>query len=105
MSDYHINLFYSEEDGGYIADISRPEVVLGLWENAGTSSARQRGMVGDGSDAREDYPDPAISPGHLCHKRIRERPVHLTFMPWDGRALFADQTTHPDYGSAASATN
>jgi predicted RNase H-like HicB family nuclease len=21
MSDYHINLFYSEEDGGYIADI------------------------------------------------------------------------------------
>ncbi len=22
MSDYHVNLFYSEEDGGYIADIS-----------------------------------------------------------------------------------
>ncbi len=21
MSDYHINLFYSEEDGGYVADI------------------------------------------------------------------------------------
>jgi predicted RNase H-like HicB family nuclease len=21
MSDYHINLFYSEEDGGYIADV------------------------------------------------------------------------------------
>ena len=21
MSDYHINIFYSEEDGGYIADI------------------------------------------------------------------------------------
>jgi predicted RNase H-like HicB family nuclease len=22
MSDYHINIFYSDEDGGYIADIS-----------------------------------------------------------------------------------
>ena len=22
MSDYHVNIFYSEEDGGYIADIS-----------------------------------------------------------------------------------
>jgi len=22
MKDYHINIFYSEEDGGYIADIS-----------------------------------------------------------------------------------
>jgi len=21
MSDYHVNIFYSEEDGGYIADI------------------------------------------------------------------------------------
>jgi len=21
MADYHINIFYSEEDGGYIADI------------------------------------------------------------------------------------
>jgi len=25
MSDYHINIFYSEEDGGYIADI--PDLV------------------------------------------------------------------------------
>lgn len=26
MSDYHINLFYSDEDGGYIADIPDLEV-------------------------------------------------------------------------------
>jgi len=25
MADYHINIFYSEEDGGYIADIPDPE--------------------------------------------------------------------------------
>jgi len=25
MSDYHINIFYSEEDGGYVADI--PDLV------------------------------------------------------------------------------
>ena len=25
MSDYHVNIFYSEEDGGYIADI--PDLV------------------------------------------------------------------------------
>ena len=26
MADYHINIFYSEEDGGYIADI--PDLVV-----------------------------------------------------------------------------
>jgi predicted RNase H-like HicB family nuclease len=26
MADYHINIFYSEEDGGYIADIPDLEV-------------------------------------------------------------------------------
>jgi predicted RNase H-like HicB family nuclease len=26
MKDYHINIFYSEEDGGYIADIPDPEM-------------------------------------------------------------------------------
>ena len=25
MADYHINIFYSEADGGYIADIPDPE--------------------------------------------------------------------------------
>lgn len=44
MSDYHINIFYSEEDGGYIADIpdleacsafgETPEVALAEVERA-----------------------------------------------------------------------
>lgn len=44
MSDYHINIFYSEEDGGYIADIpdlescsafgDTPEEALAEVENA-----------------------------------------------------------------------
>jgi len=44
MSDYHINIFYSEEDGGYIADIpdldscsafgETPEQALGEVEKA-----------------------------------------------------------------------
>ena len=44
MSDYHINIFYSEEDGGYIADIpdlpscsafgATPEEVLAEVERA-----------------------------------------------------------------------
>ena len=25
MGDYHINIFYSDEDGGYIADIPDPD--------------------------------------------------------------------------------
>lgn len=44
MSDYHINIFYSEEDGGYIADIpdlescstfgQTPEAALGKVKRA-----------------------------------------------------------------------
>ena len=28
MKDYHINIFYSEEDGGYIADIPDLSAVI-----------------------------------------------------------------------------
>ena len=56
MSDYHINVFYSDEDGGYIADIpdlqacsafgSTPQEVLSevlLAKEAWLASARDRG--------------------------------------------------------------
>ncbi|HEY6198486.1 MAG TPA: type II toxin-antitoxin system HicB family antitoxin [Candidatus Binatia bacterium] len=56
MSDYHINIFYSEEDGGYIADIpdleacsafgATPEEALRELETAKKAwleSARQAG--------------------------------------------------------------
>jgi len=32
LSDYHVNLFYSEEDGGYIADIPDLEACSGFGE-------------------------------------------------------------------------
>jgi len=34
MKDYHINIFYSDDDGGYIADIPDLERVL-LWQDPG----------------------------------------------------------------------
>ena len=56
MSDYHINIFYSEEDGGYIADIpdldscsaygETPEKALaevGQAKQAWLAAARQAG--------------------------------------------------------------
>lgn len=56
MSDYHINIFYSEEDGGYIADIpdleacsafgETPELALAEVERAKKAwieTAREKG--------------------------------------------------------------
>ena len=58
MSDYHINIFYSEEDGGYIADIpdlescsgfgSTPEEALAEVEKAKAAwlqAAREKGKA------------------------------------------------------------
>ncbi len=58
MSDYHINIFYSEEDGGYIADIpdlescsafgNTPEEALAEVEKAKAAwlqAARETGKV------------------------------------------------------------
>lgn len=35
MRDYHINIFYSEEDGGYIADIPDLEACAAFGETPG----------------------------------------------------------------------
>ena len=35
MSDYHINIFYSDEDGGYIADIPDLDACSAFGETAG----------------------------------------------------------------------
>jgi predicted RNase H-like HicB family nuclease len=66
MTDYHINIFYSDEDGGYIADIpdldscsgfgSTPEQALAEVEQAKQAwldAARQSG---------KPIPPPAIAP-------------------------------------------
>lgn len=34
MKDYHINIFYSEEDGGYIADVPDLAACSAFWETA-----------------------------------------------------------------------
>jgi len=34
MRDYHINIFYSDEDGGYIADIPDLEACSVFWQYA-----------------------------------------------------------------------
>lgn len=39
MSDYHINIFYSEEDGGYIADIPDLEHCSAFGETPGQALA------------------------------------------------------------------
>jgi predicted RNase H-like HicB family nuclease len=56
MSDYHINIFYSEEDGGYIADIpdldscsafgQTPEQALSEVERAKTAWLEAAGREG-----------------------------------------------------------
>ena len=57
MSDYHINIFYSDEDGGYIADIPDLEACsafgataedalreVGLAKEAWLAAAREKGL-------------------------------------------------------------
>jgi len=40
MSDYHINIFYSEEDGGYIADIPDLEACSAFGDTASEALAQ-----------------------------------------------------------------
>lgn len=68
MSDYHINIFYSEEDGGYIADIpdlescsafgQTPEKALGEVEREGR-------LVGSRPAGGEADPCAALPTDHL----------------------------------------
>ncbi|PIR21853.1 MAG: HicB family protein [Deltaproteobacteria bacterium CG11_big_fil_rev_8_21_14_0_20_45_16] len=39
MKDYHINIFYSEEDGGYIADIPDLEACSAFGKSTGEALA------------------------------------------------------------------
>ena len=66
MSDYHINIFYSEEDGGYIADIpdleacsafgSTPELALVELARA------RRAWLAAARKARKPIPRPRYRP-------------------------------------------
>jgi len=41
MKDYHISIFYSEEDGGYIADIPDLRHCYCFWGNTAESPGRK----------------------------------------------------------------
>ena len=66
MSDYHINVFYSEDDGGYIADIpdlqacsafgGSPEEALAEVEKAKTA------WLDAARDAGKPIPEPRYRP-------------------------------------------
>ncbi|HEX6095056.1 MAG TPA: type II toxin-antitoxin system HicB family antitoxin [Thermoanaerobaculia bacterium] len=66
MKDYHINIFYSEEDGGYIADIpdleacsafgATPEEALSEVERA------KRAWIDAAREARKPVPEPRYRP-------------------------------------------
>jgi hypothetical protein len=50
MNDYHINVFYSHEDGGSIADIPRPRGMLGVRDQP--AGGNGGGSAGEGRVAR-----------------------------------------------------
>ncbi len=66
MSDYHINVFYSEEDGGYMADVpdleacaafgSSPEEALAEVERANEA------WLAAAQDAGRPVPEPRYRP-------------------------------------------
>jgi predicted RNase H-like HicB family nuclease len=56
MSDYHINIFYSDEDGGYIADIPDLEACSAFGKTAEEALAEVR-------RARDAWLDAARSEG------------------------------------------
>jgi predicted RNase H-like HicB family nuclease len=66
VSDYHINVFYSDEDGGYIADIpdldacsafgSTPEEALAEVEKA------KEAWLAAATDAGKPIPEPRYRP-------------------------------------------
>jgi predicted RNase H-like HicB family nuclease len=58
MSDYHINLFHSEEDGGYIADIPDLEACAAF----GTSPQEALAQV---LEAKEAWLAAAKARGHV----------------------------------------
>jgi predicted RNase H-like HicB family nuclease len=66
MSDYHINIFYSDEDGGYIADIPDLESCSAFGESPEQALAEvEKAKVAWISAAREqgrEVPEPRYRP-------------------------------------------
>jgi predicted RNase H-like HicB family nuclease len=67
MTDYHINIFYSDEDGGYIADIPDLEACSAFGETPGEALAELE-------QAKEAWLEAARETGKAI-PRPRYRPV------------------------------
>jgi predicted RNase H-like HicB family nuclease len=66
MADYHINIFYSEEDGGYIADIPDLEACSAFGETPEEALAEleqaKHGWLEAARDAGKPIPPPRYRP-------------------------------------------
>jgi predicted RNase H-like HicB family nuclease len=66
MSDYHINIFYSEEDGGYIADIPDLEACSAFGPTPETALAEvaraKTAWLAAARDAGKPIPPPRYRP-------------------------------------------
>ena len=66
MSDYHINIFYSEEDGGYIADIPDLETCSAFGASPEEALAEvklaKEAWIDSARDAGKPIPEPRYRP-------------------------------------------
>lgn len=66
MTDYHINIFYSDEDGGYIADIPDLDACSAFGATAEEALAEveraKRAWLEAAREARKPIPEPRYRP-------------------------------------------
>ncbi|HEU0089722.1 MAG TPA: type II toxin-antitoxin system HicB family antitoxin [Pseudonocardiaceae bacterium] len=66
MNDYHINVFYSEDDGGYIADIPDLEACSAFGETPEQAVAEvlraKEAWLAVAAETRRDIPQPRYRP-------------------------------------------
>jgi predicted RNase H-like HicB family nuclease len=66
MKDYHVNVFYSEEDGGYIADIPDLEFCSAFGETAAEAleevSKARTAWITSAKKHRKPVPKPTYRP-------------------------------------------
>lgn len=67
MSDYHINVFYSDEDGAYVADIPDLEACSALGSTAEEALAQveraKQAWLAAAREAGKQVPEPRYRPG------------------------------------------
>ena len=75
MPEYHINIFFSDEDGGYIADIPDLDSCSGFGETPEQALAEveagQESLAGGGQGNRQAHPATSLPSGDLSSGEIR----------------------------------